>query len=193
VPIIGLTADASPATAERCRQAGMDACLTKPVEPARLSEVVETHGRPAGGSKAAPPSAAARISAIASHPGFRRAAPPPLDRQVLANLEALGGGEFLAGLVVDFLRDAEESLRALDAAAGVGDVSRFRAEAHALRSGAANIGAKAVWHACRAAEAIPAPDVRGLGPSHLHALRSEVERVRAAWEALAGTKDLGAT
>ena len=48
VPIIGLTADASPATAERCREAGMDACLTKPVEPARLSEVVEAHGRPVG-------------------------------------------------------------------------------------------------------------------------------------------------
>ena len=49
VPIIGLTADASPATAERCREAGMDACLTKPVEPARLAEVVEAHARPKGG------------------------------------------------------------------------------------------------------------------------------------------------
>src|SRR3712207_5026714 len=49
VPIIGLTADASPATAERCLEAGMDACLTKPVEPARLAEAVEAHARPAGG------------------------------------------------------------------------------------------------------------------------------------------------
>ena len=108
VPIIGLTADASPATAERCREAGMDACLTKPVEPARLSEVVEAHGRPVGAKPVGP--APARVSAIASHPGFRRAAPPPLDPQVLASLEALGGGDFLAGLLGDFLRDGEASV-----------------------------------------------------------------------------------
>ncbi len=194
VPIIGLTADASPATAERCREAGMDACLTKPVEPARLAEVVEAHGRPnGGGGKAGAASAPARVSAIASHPGFRRAAPPPLDPQVLANLEALGGGDFLAGLVQDFLRDAETSLRTLETAAGQGDVSRFRAEAHAMRSSAANIGAKAVWNACRAAETLPAAEVREAGPHRAGAVRSELERVRTAWGALALTKDLGAT
>ncbi len=201
VPIVGLTADASPATAERCREAGMDACLTKPVEPARLSEAVEAYGRPGGGAGAGggagggkgAPAPPARVAAIASHPGFRRAAPPPLDPQVLASLEALGGADFVAGLVQDFLRDAEASLRALEAAAGAGDVSRFRAEAHAMRSGAANIGAKSVWGACRAAEALPANEVRAAGRRQAGAVRSEVDRVRAAWAGRAGTKDLGAT
>ena len=193
VPIIGLTADASPVTAERCREAGMDAYLTKPVEPARLAEVVEAHGRPRGDGAAALPSSPARVAAIASHPGFRRAAPPPLDPQVLASLEALGGGDFLAGLVQDFLRDAEQSLRALEAAANENDVSRFRAEAHALRSSAANIGAKAVWGACRAAEVLPAAEVPAAGPRQAGAVRSELDRVRAAWGTLAGTKDLGTT
>jgi two-component system sensor histidine kinase RpfC len=192
VPIIGLTADASPGTAERCRDAGMDACLTKPVEPARLAEVVEAHGRPGKNGKAAPP-APARVSAITSHPGFRRTPPPALDPQVLASLEALGGGEFLAGLVTDFLRDAEQSLRALEDAASVNDVSRFRAEAHALRSGAANVGAKAVWSACRTAETLPAPEVRHAGPQQTDAVRVEIDRVRTAWGMRAGTKDLGAT
>ncbi len=112
---------------------------------------------------------------------------------MLASLEALGGGDFVVGLVQDFLRDAEASLRALEAAAGAGDVSRFRAEAHALRSSAANIGAKAVWGACRAAETLPAPEVRGAGPRQAGAVRSEIDRVRAAWAVQAGTKDLGAT
>jgi two-component system sensor histidine kinase RpfC len=205
VPIIALTADASPATAERCREAGMDACLTKPVEPARLAEVVEAHGRPTGGAgggagagapsgggKAAPVPPA-RVSAIASHPGFRRAAAPPLDPKVLASLEALGGAGFVAGLVRDFLRDAEASARAMEAAARAGDVSGFRAEAHALRSGAANIGAKALWNACRAAEALPANTLRAAGADHAGTVRSEIDRVRAAWSALSGTKDLGRT
>jgi two-component system sensor histidine kinase RpfC len=204
VPIIGVTADASPATAERCREAGMDACLTKPVEPARLTEVVEAHGRPGGGAGAKAAAVAAttpaggaaaapRISPIASHPGFRRAAPPPLDTRVLASLESLGGRDFLAGLVQDFLRDAEGSLRVLEAAAREGDVPRFRAEAHAMRSGAANIGAKAVWVACRDAEALPAAELRGSGARQAAAVRSELDRVRAAWGTLAGTKDLGTT
>ena len=193
VPIIGLTADASPATAERCREAGMDACLTKPVEPARLTEVVEAHGRPRGGDGPAGRPGLARVAAIASHPGFRRAAPPPLDRQVLASLEALGGADFLAGLVRDFLRDGEQSLRAMEAAAAAGDVSRFRAEAHALRSSAANIGAKGVWGACRAAETMPAPEVRTAGPGQAAAVGSELARVRSAWGMPPDAKDLGAT
>ena len=58
VRIIGLTADASPATAEKCREAGMDACLTKPLEPDRLNEVVEAHARPDGGrGQGTPPQA----------------------------------------------------------------------------------------------------------------------------------------
>ncbi|GAA0569920.1 ATP-binding protein [Craurococcus roseus] len=193
VPIIGLTADASPDTAERCREAGMDACLTKPVEPARLAEVVEEHGRPRGGDGPADRAGPARVAAIASHPGFRRAAPPPLDQQVLANLEALGGADFLAGLVQDFLRDGEQSLRAMEAAAAAGDVSGFRAEAHALRSSAANIGAKGVWGVCRAAEALPAAEVRAAGPGQVVAVRSELGRVRSTWGMLSEAKDLGTT
>jgi two-component system sensor histidine kinase RpfC len=108
-------------------------------------------------------------------------------------LESLGGGDFLAGLVQDFLRDAEESLRALEAAAGRGDVSRFRAEAHALRSSAANIGAKSVWSACRAAETLPAAELRHAGPQKADAVKSELERVRAAWGSMAGMKNLGTT
>ncbi|MBD0270492.1 MAG: Hpt domain-containing protein, partial [Acetobacteraceae bacterium] len=113
--------------------------------------------------------------------------------QVLANLEALGGADFLAGLVQEFLRDGEQSLRALEAAAAAGDVSRFRSEAHALRSSAANIGAKGVWVACRAAEGLPAAEVRAAGPGQAVAVRSELGRVRAAWGRFHNSKDLGAT
>ena len=171
VPIIGLTADASPGTAERCREAGMDACLTKPVEPARLAEVVEAHGRPGKRRQGGAP---------ARRAGFGHRLPPGLPADAAAGRSTRrcwpawrrsAGGEFLAGLVEDFLRDAEQSLRALEAAASVNDVSRFRAEAHALRSGAANVGAKAVWSACRAAETLPAAEVRDAGPQQTDAMR----------------------
>ncbi|MFC7542699.1 hypothetical protein ACFQU2_28965 [Siccirubricoccus deserti] len=47
VPILGLTADATPAAVARCRDAGMDGCLVKPVEPSRLAAAVLAHARPA--------------------------------------------------------------------------------------------------------------------------------------------------
>ena len=40
-PIVALTADATVEAAERCREAGMDGCLTKPIEPAKLVEMIE--------------------------------------------------------------------------------------------------------------------------------------------------------
>ncbi|HEY5216754.1 MAG TPA: ATP-binding protein, partial [Pseudolabrys sp.] len=42
VPIVALTADATEDVARRCEDAGMDACVTKPIEPHRLLEIIGT-------------------------------------------------------------------------------------------------------------------------------------------------------
>src|SRR5262249_39986419 len=41
VPIVALTADATPEMEARCTEAGMDGCVTKPIEPAQLLEIIE--------------------------------------------------------------------------------------------------------------------------------------------------------
>ncbi|MBV1799445.1 hybrid sensor histidine kinase/response regulator [Siccirubricoccus sp. G192] len=178
VPIIGFTADATPEAAQRCREAGMDACLTKPVEPAQLIEALAAVAPQPGDT--APAAKGQEVASIASHPRFRPAPLPPLDPQVLADLEALGGSEFVAGLAEDFLREAAQVLQALQAAAGKGDVRRFRAEAHALRSSAANMGAKLVYELCGAAEAIAPAEVATAGARQVVLLAAELERVREA-------------
>ncbi len=43
-PIVALTANAMTGQLERCLQCGMDGLLTKPLEPARLEEVLERFG-----------------------------------------------------------------------------------------------------------------------------------------------------
>ena len=43
VPIIALTGSATKGDRERCLEAGMDDYVTKPIEPARLAEVIERH------------------------------------------------------------------------------------------------------------------------------------------------------
>jgi len=174
LPIVGLTADATPEAARRCREAGMDACLTKPVEPARLIEMVESLAAPPAG-----PTSAAEVAPIASHPRFHPAA-PVLDPQVLADLEALGGPEFVAGLMEDFLEEAAQVLQAMQAAAGQGDLRRFRAEAHALRSSAANMGARAIQDLCAAAEAMVPAEIAGAGTRQVALLAAELDRLREA-------------
>ena len=42
VPIVALTADATEEVARRCEEAGMDACVTKPIEPRRLLEIIDS-------------------------------------------------------------------------------------------------------------------------------------------------------
>ena len=44
LPIIALTADATPQTRQRCLEAGMDACLIKPIEPAVLLAAIARAG-----------------------------------------------------------------------------------------------------------------------------------------------------
>jgi two-component system sensor histidine kinase RpfC len=203
LPIIGLTADASPEAAARCLDAGMDGCLTKPVEPARLLEAI-------GAMLAAPPAAPAlpaatgpQVADIASHPNFRRAQPgagalageaaavathragpaplgPPLDPAMTERLRALGGEEFMATLARDFLADAERSMAALQAAHRARDLGRFRSAAHALRSSATSIGATELRAFCTAAEAVRLAEFDTAGRAQLGAIIRELERVRGA-------------
>jgi two-component system sensor histidine kinase RpfC len=173
VPVIGVTADATPEAARRSREAGMDACLIKPIEPERLVEAIATYARPGG-------TAAAQV---ATPPARQLPAALPvvaLDPEVTGALKALGGREFAAGLAQDFLEDAEHAMERLKAAAMQGDVLQFRNSAHALRSSAANIGAVGVFDLCRAAEAVGPDEIAAVGPHQVALLAVELARVRQA-------------
>lgn len=47
IPLVGLTADTRPHARHGCRRAGMDACLSKPVDPARLRQLLDILRAPA--------------------------------------------------------------------------------------------------------------------------------------------------
>jgi two-component system sensor histidine kinase RpfC len=181
VPIVALTADITPEVAQRCSEAGMDACITKPVEPARLLEIVDTmvprDAKPTAKSlEAAPP-----VTDITSHPRFRSAtALPAVDLRVLGELESLGGKTFLLDLIKEFVGDAEVLVGEISAAADAVDVQMFRDQAHALRSGAANIGAKGLYDLCLQWRQITEVELQLDGHRHAERLSAELERVRHA-------------
>ena len=149
----------------------MDACLIKPITPAVLADTVAAYLRPAAPPRPALPD---RAPAMPDPPSL------PVDPRVTHSLERLGGQEFAAELMTQFLEDATVELDRLRAAAARADVPQFRASAHALRSGAANLGALGVFALCKAAEAMPAADLPVGGPRQAALLAVELARLRQA-------------
>ena len=179
VPIIALTADITPEVTLRCKEAGMDACLTKPIEPARLLEVLERMV-PAEPEKTAPAPVPA-VTDIATHPRFRAASTQPaIDLKVLSELEVLGGKPFLTELIREFISDAGVLVQSIAEAAEAVDVRKFRDQAHALRSGAANIGARGLYDLCLQWRQITESELQLDGRRNAERLAAELERARSA-------------
>src|SRR4029079_15712157 len=110
VPVVALTADATEEVARRCEEAGMDACITKPIEPNRLLEIIATlvpdQGRPAHTA----PSSAEIPNSTAERPRLRAATAAAVDAQTLDALEELGGKDFVDELAAQFIKDGSEVL-----------------------------------------------------------------------------------
>ncbi len=180
LPIVALTADATPETKQRCEEAGMDACVIKPIEPARLLNIIESMvgERPVSDEQAFAESET--VKRITSHPKFKVAESSSVDLRALTDLEALGGSKFVDELIVDFSRDTETLLGDLKQSAVAGDVTAFREQLHAMRSGAANIGARRIYKMCLSWRHIGERELEMRGADYLHKLGGEFDRVREA-------------
>jgi two-component system sensor histidine kinase RpfC len=174
VPIIALTADATEAVSRRCEQAGMDGCLTKPIEPAHLVEMIDRLVKPDPDRKSV--QVLEQETAASGTAGEY----PAIEAHKIEELKRLGGAEFFDDLVQQFLDDSIDVLRDLAQAARGADVNAFREQAHALRSGAANIGARRIYELCLAWRNIDAQTLRAEGTEDVRTLEAEFDRVRAA-------------
>jgi CheY-like chemotaxis protein/HPt (histidine-containing phosphotransfer) domain-containing protein len=177
VPILGLVPRADAPTQRRCEEAGMDACIAKPIEPAGLLRVLDEATSPAQHARpphSAQPAEGASPGALAKH-GLAS-----LDVRTLESLKALGGDDFVEELAQQFIDDAACVLDELSQAVAKGDVKAFREHAHALRSGAANIGAQGVYEMCLGWRRIDAATLSSQGKARIEELEREFGRVRAA-------------
>jgi two-component system sensor histidine kinase RpfC len=95
-------------------------------------------------------------------------------------LAELGGEDFVSELVGQFVGDAAGVLRDLAAAARQGDATSFREQAHALRSAAANIGARRIYEVCLSWRQMPTEELAANGARYLEQLKAEFDEVRAA-------------
>jgi len=176
--IIGLTADVTGEARARCLEAGMDACLSKPIEPRFLLDALD--GAMVQARPVEPASVRDGVMEIAAHPRFRPAAEPAVDGAVLDKLVSLGGPAFLDGLIDDFLADAGQLRDDLVAACMAEDIAGVLAKTHALFSAAGNMGAEPLRQVCRDLQNMTAHELVRAGHRGLPKLGAELGRVAAA-------------
>ena len=142
IPIIVLTADATPEARQRCMDAGADIFLTKPIDSRSLLESI-AH-------------LAANRSATNRHPESTSNVTPTedswCDPQVLQELSQLGGGQpFLQLLFNGYKEDGSKHLQQILKAAK-DDYLTYRESLHALKGSSAELGATRVAELCRQGE-----------------------------------------
>jgi two-component system sensor histidine kinase RpfC len=178
LPIIGLTADATAQSDDRWRNAGMDGCLIKPVDPPAFLAAIQSMARSMS------PLSAAQVTVLHDHPRFRKAAIPAFDETIVANLRQLGDNIFTEELMLDFLSDAAEIIDALIEAARQGDTVKFRNQAHGLRSSAVNVGAVMLADMCKPWVGRRGSELQAQSGAFASRAQAELMRTREAVDAL---------
>ena len=183
LPIIALTADATADTRRAAEEAGIDAYLTKPVEPRRLLDTLDFECRQHGcrppcdaPEQAAP--APPFVQPIAEHPRFRQEVIPAIDWVALETLAQYTDSDFVVETLEEYQGNAERLVDQIAEAISLNDAERLRERLHALRGTSGNVGATAMGGLCREYQAITNERLVEAGPAILWRLRDNLERFR---------------
>ncbi len=167
-PIVALTASAMTGELERCRQAGMDEMLTKPIDFARLRATLEAHA-------VVSPLEIPVLMPPPPEPAPTPSVSPPLG---LEQLHANFGDDpqFLTEIFEVFVVSGRDLLRKLGDAFGAEDRSLVATLAHKLK------GTSASLYAHRMTELAQVIEVGARADEALSSLRTTGESLRAAFD-----------
>jgi two-component system sensor histidine kinase/response regulator len=129
VPVVALTANVTEGISERCRKAGFDGYLSKPLIPNDLKAAVARYARPRS------------VDGTAKMPS------------VLTQLVEHLGAETVAGLIQDFRATAPKRLAVATGAMATGDFATLRVAVHQLAGAAAYLGLSEIASIARSIEA----------------------------------------
>ncbi|OAN55982.1 hypothetical protein A6A04_10505 [Paramagnetospirillum marisnigri] len=140
IPIVAMTANAMRGDETMCLEAGMDGYISKPIDRAKLREVVSRHADTLGAAPAMP-------CAPATVP-----AEPAVDFSVLDTLAEDIEVETVVAILARFHEDGLERAAAARAALQAGDLDQVKREGHTLKGAAASTGLLAIRNAGLALE-----------------------------------------
>jgi two-component system, sensor histidine kinase RpfC len=180
LPIVGVTADATAETEQRCKIAGMDLRITKPVDAKLLLSTIEQlcgttpiEGQAAVGASDPLDVVVPIVRAQTSQTGA-------IDHAQFEYLQSIGDADFVRGMVEGFLQDAEETLAPIQQAVSQRKVQDFRFYAHAIKSSCNNMGAKNLAELCGHLEKITEADFDDHRFIYLNKIETELAKVIAA-------------
>jgi len=190
MPIVALTADATPEARAECEEAGMDACLTKPIDTRKLFDLFETLVPGGGAVRGNPEKGAPEAEETAEAAPEDPEESPSLDPRYLQELSDLGGtSDFVVRLAWTFLKGSKEKVRGLERAVADRDVEKVRELAHALKGNSGQIGALALMRACELFSGIAAGELERNGGTYLEEVKEELSRARTALDEYLGTRN----
>ncbi|OUR73557.1 hybrid sensor histidine kinase/response regulator [Methylophaga sp. 42_8_T64] len=148
IPIIMLTADATPEARQECMAAGANAFLTKPINSKALLEQVALFSSSAtSDNSTAQPARPTQLST------------QWIDHAVINELSVLGGGEsFIQTLIHGFELDGNQHVSQITNAAN-DDYLTYRESLHALKGSATELGALHLVELCIQAELLKPYDI----------------------------------